>query len=267
MTDKKERRQSLRSQNTKNIKEWNAGAKKVDVNAPFAPSHKYYNEFEHDLKRVSVQVGKIINSHKLNGHNDVMPLITKLLAYRERLGDFATEVAKKFVKKIAVTNAREWQAQSRLIGKKLEHDVQTDKIQALLAQIEAQTRFYVQKLPEDAVEKVREYSIDAYLRGERWETVQDKILKIPGMNYRHAKLVARTEGAIAASQITMARAQAIGCTHFIWRAVLDNRTRPSHRAMNGKVCEYLDPPIVEGQPLIPGQIYNCRCHAEPIINI
>lgn len=248
-------------------KVYNEGAKKVDVNAPFAPSHKYYAEFERDLKRVSVQVGKIIHGHKLRNQQDINPLIMRLLSYQTRLSDFAKSVAKRFVTKIAVTNAKEWQAQSRLIGKQLEKDVQSDKIQGLLKAIEEQTEYYVRKLPEDAVEKVKEYSMDAVLRGERFETVIDKIMEIPGMNYRHAKLVARTEGAIAASKITMARAQAIGCKRFIWRAVLDNRTRPSHRAMNGKVCEYLNPPIVEGQPLIPGQIYNCRCHAEPIIEV
>ena len=251
----------------KEPKVYNKGAKKEYVNAPFAPSHKYYAEFEHDLKRVSVQVGKIIHGNKLKNKNDITPLIMKLLSYQERLSDFAKSVAKKFITKIAVTNAKEWRAQSQLIGKKLEEEVKSDKIQALLKDIEAQTEFYVRKLPLDAVEKIKEYSTDAVLRGERFETVIDKIMEIPGMNYRHAKLVARTEGAIAASKITMARAQAIGCTKFIWRAVLDNRTRPSHRAMNGKVCEFNNPPIVEGQPLIPGQIYNCRCHAEPIIEL
>ena len=251
----------------KEPKVYNKGARKEYVNAPFAPSHKYYREFERDLKVVSVQVGKIINNHKLKGHNDVHPLIMKLLAYKDRLGDFSEAVAKKFVQKIAVMNMKEWQAQSRVIGKEFEKEIKSDQIQGLLKDIEANAKHYIQKLPQDAVDKVKEYSMDALMKGERWEVVQERIMQIPGMNYRHAKLVARTEGAIAASKVTMARAQAIGCTKFIWRAVLDNRTRPSHRAMNGKVCEFNNPPIVEGQPLIPGQIYNCRCHAEPIIEL
>jgi len=80
-----------------------------------------------------------------------------------------------------------------------------------------------------------------------------------------AMTIARTETAKAASIVTEVRAKEVGATHYIWRTAGDSDVRESHAEMEGEVCEYDNPPIVDGEPLNPGMIYNCRCYAEPII--
>jgi SPP1 gp7 family putative phage head morphogenesis protein len=52
-------------------------------------------------------------------------------------------------------------------------------------------------------------------------------------------------------------------THYIWRTRGDDRVRPAHRANNGKVFAWENPPDT-GHPAAE---YGCRCYAEPIIEI
>lgn len=238
----------------------------MKINAPFAPTRRYYADYERDLKRISVKVGELISKTRIRSKEDLQRLIDSLLSYTKKVEQWSGKVAENMVDKLNSANLSDWQKHSQKLSKRLRQEVQSDKVSGIIDNLMREQKFWISTLPGDAADKIQKYMMEATIRGERWETLADKILKIPGMNYRRAKLIARTEGAKAASILTQARAESIGCTHFIWRAVLDNRTRPSHRAMNGHVCEYARPPIVEGLPLIPGQTYNCRCHAEPIID-
>lgn len=234
------------------------------INEHFNPSPLFYKEYERDLKNVTNRVGEIIETTPIQKHDDVNNLVTKLLRYQKKLTQWAQLTAAKWIAKINKINRKEWERMSRAIGKGLERDIQDDQIGGLLKDLQAEQAMYITQLPKDAADRIQKYAMQAITRGERYETLIDKIQKEKGINYRRAKLIARTESAKAASMLTQARAQAAGVERFIWRATMDNRTRPSHAKMNGKVCSFSDPPIVDGLPLIPGQIYNCRCHAEPI---
>jgi SPP1 gp7 family putative phage head morphogenesis protein len=61
----------------------------------------------------------------------------------------------------------------------------------------------------------------------------------------------------------MQEMQASTDTHPYWQyvAVLDGRTRPSHRALNGKVLPADDPFWITG---FPPNGYNCRCRVKPM---
>lgn len=50
-------------------------------------------------------------------------------------------------------------------------------------------------------------------------------------------------------------------THYIWRSRRDRHTRPTHRARDGQVFSWDNPP--DGGH--PGEDYNCRCRAEPYL--
>ena len=74
-----------------------------------------------------------------------------------------------------------------------------------------------------------------------------------------------------ATTLTKVRAQAVGSTHFVWETSRDGAVRPGHKAMQGKVCEWDNPPAVNENGRImhfhPGSIWNCRCWARPVIDL
>ena len=66
----------------------------------------------------------------------------------------------------------------------------------------------------------------------------------------------------ASGQLTRARHQQLGITEYIWRAISDQRVRPSHAALNGTRQSWDEP--VPGEDF-PGSAILCRCTAQPVV--
>jgi len=91
-----------------------------------------------------------------------------------------------------------------------------------------------------------------------------------------ARRIARTETAKAQSALTQVRAQNLGINWYVWRTAQDGmRVRASHRHMEGVLVNWGSPPNPEALigkqtdtgPYHAGNIYNCRCYEEPLIDI
>lgn len=63
------------------------------------------------------------------------------------------------------------------------------------------------------------------------------------------------------------RQKEAGVERYIWSAGADDRVRPMHRDLDGKTFRWDDPPITnpQGDRNHPGQDYQCRCGAIPLM--
>jgi SPP1 gp7 family putative phage head morphogenesis protein len=121
-------------------------------------------------------------------------------------------------------------------------------------------------MARDKVERVKVLLTEH--AGARVETIRDKIMEEGGVTKRQAALIARDQVLSLNAQVTEKRHVAAGVTKYTWRTSGDGDVRPAHRALNGKVFAYADPPVVDakrGRRENPGQDYQCRCTAEPVI--
>jgi SPP1 gp7 family putative phage head morphogenesis protein len=101
--------------------------------------------------------------------------------------------------------------------------------------------------------------------GIRSEDVAKQINQVlGGENKRRAQIIARDQISKLNGQLNELRQTELGLTQFRWRTVGDDRVRPSHAALDTKTFSWNDPPIVDGEPTVPGQAINCRCIAEPL---
>ena len=60
----------------------------------------------------------------------------------------------------------------------------------------------------------------------------------------------------------------IGMEAYVWRTCGDEKVRDGHRALNGRVFKWDEPPIEDphtGHRAHPGEAMNCRCTAIPLI--
>lgn len=130
----------------------------------------------------------------------------------------------------------------------------------------------ITSMAKDKVARVARILDDA--PSARVETIRDRILEDGEVTKRQAALIARDQVLSLNAQVTQARHEAAGITRYIWRTSGDGDVRPDHRALDGKVFSYDDPPVVNatevrrGRPARrehPGQDYQCRCTAEPVI--
>lgn len=130
----------------------------------------------------------------------------------------------------------------------------------------------ISSLPTDIRQHVGQMISNKALQGYRPESMEKLIEQLlPREVGTRAALIARTESAKAHTELTRARAQAVGMGWYIWHSTHDSRTRKAHRNMDGVICAWDDPPSPEAlakEKLVgryhPGGIWNCRCYPEPI---
>lgn len=128
--------------------------------------------------------------------------------------------------------------------------------------------FYIRKFADDEIVKLRQEIQPLVMAGYRAETLEKIIKKREGITARKAKFLARQETRLLVAEYTKNRMKQAGITRFRWRTVLDGRERPEHRALNGQIFSWSEPPIIDartGERGYPSQAFNCRCWAEPVI--
>jgi len=104
----------------------------------------------------------------------------------------------------------------------------------------------------------------AHAQGLRVEELQAQLVQRFGVSDARAELIARDQVLTLNSQVSQHRQQQAGITEFTWVTAGDLRVRPSHREINGQAFSYTNPPVVDGESVLPGQPINCRCVAAPV---
>lgn len=121
-----------------------------------------------------------------------------------------------------------------------------------------------------------------------------QIQALSGHTQKRARLIARDQTKKLSSIVDQARQKSIGIETYVWRTAKDERVvgKPggaypegndmhgNHYVMEGKLCRWDDPTIYssdqgktwkkrsgEMPKTHPGQDIQCRCHAEPVIDI
>lgn len=109
--------------------------------------------------------------------------------------------------------------------------------------------------------EVQSALIDGLTRGQGVDQVAKRIKDRLGVSRSRATLIARNELGNAAGYAMQESQRLGGVTQYIWRATKDSRTRPEHKARDGKTFNWDDLPW-DGHP---GQAINCRCVALPVL--
>ena len=134
----------------------------------------------------------------------------------------------------------------------------------------------IKTLPEDTAAKVVKDITDATLRGMRARSIERLTVESTSKHSRaSARLIARTEVSKTSTAITKARSEQLDIRWYVWRTALDgDRVRKSHRNMEGVLVNWSEPPSPErlvGEKDVgyyhAGNIWNCRCYPEPLLEI
>ncbi len=134
----------------------------------------------------------------------------------------------------------------------------------------------IQKFADDQIFTLREAVEENAREGYRFDKLIPKIKDRYGVSVRKAKFLARNETSIFMSKYHEQRYGEAGITEYIWSTSHDARVRPAlgthgsdnHRVLDGRTFRFSNPPVVDpakGRKANPGQDYNCRCVAIPIL--
>ena len=114
--------------------------------------------------------------------------------------------------------------------------------------------------------KIKEHAF----AGGRYEDVVKEIQKSYGVATRKAKFLARQETSLLMAKFKETRYTDVGINEYKWGCVVgsaNHPVRPMHKALQGKTFSWDAPPVTnpEGGRNNPGQDFNCRCFARPLV--
>ena len=102
--------------------------------------------------------------------------------------------------------------------------------------------------------------------GSKFSIVVAEVESQADKGLAYAEFVARDQVAKTYGAINKERQEAVGFDKYIWEATNDSRTRATHRALDGGVYRWDNPPLEQentGKKLHPGEDFQCRCIAVP----
>lgn len=188
---------------------------------------------------------------------------------------------RRMVTPLAVQNMATWRTAAKkasrnpLFYTNLMREVNEGLKQDIESQVHENAQL-IKTLPTDVAEKVTK-DIEQYtFEGLRSTEIAKKIKQYTTQHAKaSAKLIARTEVSKTTTALTKARCDNLDLHWYVWRTVLDgDRVRKSHRNMEGVLVNWNVPPSPErlvGEKDVgnyhAGNIWNCRCYPEPLIEL
>lgn len=216
------------------------------------------------LRAVAREVGTI--TRELVEQPDTLE--SMLRAYARMLVPWAHVVSARMLLDVSRRDEAAWNRLSRTMTRALAEEIKAAPIGTRLKELQDQQVTLITSIPLVAAERVHKLAgeIRTATAGRAKELAAD-ILKSGSVSKARANLIARTETARVAANLTQARAEYVGSDGYIWRSAGDLDVRPLHRQLNGKFIRWSEPPVAggRGERAHAGCIYNCRCYPEPVI--
>lgn len=225
-------------------------------------------EYIRNLRSVAQQVGRLIGAFPPGDPNSSAALTNMLAKYAEALGPWAERMAAKMIEDVNARDLAMWRTVGLEIKAGLAREIATTPTGEVTRSLLAEQVALIKSIPTEAAKRVHELTIKGLEDGTRSQEIAKEIMRSGEVAQSRATLIARTEVARTASNLTEARALSVGSTTYIWRTSADGDVRPDHKKLNGQAFRWDQPPIADersGARANPGCIYNCRCWAEPVI--
>jgi SPP1 gp7 family putative phage head morphogenesis protein len=126
----------------------------------------------------------------------------------------------------------------------------------------------INDIPNKTMMEIQEQTIDALMSGKTVDDLTNDIYEIMSsrvdVSESRARLIARDQVAKLNGALTRERQTDAGIDSYVWRTVGDERVRETHDAVDGQTFQWGQPPD-ETDGNEPGEDYQCRCWAEPVL--
>lgn len=219
----------------------------------------------------------IISGNDVNLFQSKMQIFQNSVPYDNYIND----IVKRMVTPLAARNYETWRKAARVSTRShfLYTVLMEELKQGIKKDIDSQiisNAALIKTLPSDTAQKVvrdiEEYALSGLRAEEIEKLIQDKTRQ---HSRASARLIAQTEVSKTTSALTKARSEELGLRWYVWRTMEDgDRVRKSHRIMNDVLVSWNNPPspelLVKEKDVgryHAGNIWNCRCYSEPLIDI
>ena len=225
-------------------------------------------EYERKLRRVARTVGAITRGLAEGAPLDNVAAVQEALRRYARIVEgWARRAAASMLADVMRRDEAAWAAVSRNMSRALADEVRHAPTGEVTRQLLEEQVELITSLPLEAAARVHEIAMRAMETGARADELAEQIMATGHVTASRAALIARTETSRSSSVLLQARATHVGSEGYIWRTSEDADVRPLHKKLSGQFIRWDEPPVSgsSGERAHAGQIYNCRCWAEPVI--
>jgi len=126
----------------------------------------------------------------------------------------------------------------------------------------------IQSLPRNLLEQTEQLTLQAQRQGMPVKQLERLLKDRLGIAKRRAQLIARDQVSKYSGDVTKHNQTSSGITQYQWMTSRDERVRPEHRSLDGKIFNWDKPPVSDksGSRYHPRQGFRCRCDAIPVIS-
>lgn len=204
--------------------------------------------------------------------------MTRILDRLESMNitNFATQMARGFTTRLNQNSSNAFNSNIKnSIGIDLNKVVSPPEVDDALSMAIRNNVALIKSIKDEYKDNVAKLIRDNVMNGERPSNIVTQIKDIGGVSKSRAKFIARDQTAKVNSDLVEIRAKSIGSDTYTWSGSLDERERPSHKVMEGKLCKWSDATVysddggktwkkrsaIGGVGLHVGRDYRCRCVA------
>ena len=253
--------------------------KKNEYKKVWKTSKRLERNYERILKVVQNQFFQAIANQ--NNANEMINTL-KVISRQHSFETYCQEIALKMVTAVYKKTEGNWKkaAEQNTKGREIYEALKKEKnniiMENAIQKLIQQNAILIKTLPFDIASDITKYIEKETIKGRRAEELAQEIkIKFPEKTKANAKCIARTEISKAQSALTKTRAEILNIQWYIWRTSQDERVRNAHKHMEGVLVSWKDPPSPEQLSKSKyqygkyhaGEIFNCRCYAEPIVDI
>lgn len=197
--------------------------------------------------------------------------------------NYINSIVKRMVLPVSKINASTWRKAARkatksyILYRLLKQNINNGLEASIQSQINRNATIistFPLSVSEKVVEDVRKATFEGLRATEISKIIREKTVQHARAS---AKLIARTEVSKTQTALTRARAENVEKLWYVWRTEEDARVRDSHKTMDDVLIKWQDPPSPELLTGLPpaknnvyyhaGEIYNCRCYPEVLLDI
>lgn len=152
-------------------------------------------------------------------------------------------------------------------------ELTSDQRKKIASEWQDNMKIWVRDFTEKEITSLRKDVQKSVFQSDRYESMFDQIQKSYDVSRNKAKFLARQETSLLMTKLKETRYQDAGVNEYKWGCVAGSKNHPVrtwHKALEGKIFTWNNPPITTkpGEPVRrnnPGQDYNCRCFAIPVV--
>lgn len=181
------------------------------------------------------------------------------------IGVEAQFVANSYVNQVNTANKKRfYKAMESAIGIDVQSIVQNENLSDILVAKTQENVALIRSIPEELLKKIEVIVYEGTTQGSTPGSMISEIRKAYKVSENRAKLIARDQTSKLNSAFNQQRQQNLGVEEYVWVTADDDRVRKDHADKNGKVFRWDKPPKDTGHP---GEDINCRCIAQPLIQV